>query len=181
VLTTPCAAPILVVDEERDSDVEIEMRIKGLVVDPISKMPIVVLEDVHSEKILPIWIGVFEANAIALTIENVPTPRPMTHDLLRNFLEKLDISIEKIVVNDVRNNTFYALIHCRHDDHRIVVDSRPSDAIALALRMSSPIFVEDEVVRKAHGLKFDDNVEGSEKLRKWLEGLGPEDFGKYKM
>lgn len=160
---------------------EIEMKIKGLVVDPISKMPIVVLEDTRSERILPIWIGVFEANAIALTIENVPTPRPMTHDLLRNFLEKLDISIEKIVVNDVRNNTFYALIHCRHDDHRIVIDSRPSDAIALALRMSSPIFVEDEVVRKAHGLKFDDNVEGSEKLRKWLEGLGPDDFGKYKM
>jgi hypothetical protein len=166
---------------EKDDIMEIEMKIKGLVVDPISKMPIVVLEDIRSEQILPIWIGVFEANAIALTIENVPTPRPMTHDLLRNFLEKLDIAIEKIVVNDVRNNTFYALIHCRHDDHRIVIDSRPSDAIALALRMCSPIFVEDEVVRKAHGLKFDDNVEGAEKLRKWLEGLGPEDFGKYKM
>jgi bifunctional DNase/RNase len=160
---------------------EIEMKIKGLVVDPISKMPIVVLEDSHSERILPIWIGVFEANAIALTIENVPTPRPMTHDLLKNFLEKLDISIEKIVVNDVRNNTFYALIHCLHDATRIVIDSRPSDAIALALRMSSPIFVEDEVVRKAHGLKLDENLEGSEKLRKWLEGLTPEEFGKYKM
>jgi len=160
---------------------EIEMKIKGLVVDPISKMPIVVLEDPHSEQILPIWIGVFEANAIALTIENVPTPRPMTHDLLKNFLEKLDISIEKIVVNDVRNNTFYALIHCLHDTTRIVIDSRPSDAIALALRMSSPIFVEDEVVRKAHGLKFDENLEGSEKIRKWLEGLTPEEFGKYKM
>ena len=160
---------------------EIEMKIKGLVVDPISKMPIVVLEDSHSERILPIWIGVFEANAIALSIENVPTPRPMTHDLLKNVLEKLDISIEKIVVNDVRNNTFYALIHCLHDETRIVIDSRPSDAIALALRMSSPIFVEDEVVRKAHGLKLDENLEGSEKLRKWLEGLTPEEFGKYKM
>ena len=160
---------------------EIEMKIKGLVVDPISKMPIVVLEDSHSERILPIWIGVFEANAIALSIENVPTPRPMTHDLLKNVLEKLDISIEKIVVNDVRNNTFYALIHFLHDATRIVIDSRPSDAIALALRMSSPIFVEDEVVRKAHGLKLDENLEGSEKLRKWLEGLTPEEFGKYKM
>lgn len=160
---------------------EIEMKIKGLVVDPISKMPIVVLEDSHSEQILPIWIGVFEANAIALSIENVPTPRPMTHDLLKNFLEKLDISIEKVVVNDVRNNTFYALIHCLHDATRIVIDSRPSDAIALALRMSSPIFVEDEVVRKAHSLKLDENLEGSEKLRKWLEGLTPEEFGKYKM
>src|SRR4030043_478935 len=111
---------------------EIEMKVKGLVVDPISKMPIVVLENPRNEQILPIWIGVFEANAIALTIENVPTPRP-------------------------------------------------SDAIALALRMSSPIYVEDEVVKKANGLKFDEKVESSEKLRKWLETLRPEDFGKYKM
>ncbi len=160
---------------------EIEMKVKGLVVDPISKMPIVVLEDPQNEKILPIWIGVFEANAIALTIENVPTPRPMTHDLIKNFLEKLGIAIEKIVVNDVRNNTFYALIHCRQDDRVLIIDSRPSDAIALALRVSSPIFVEDDVVRKAHSLKFEDNMDASEKLRKWLEGLGPDDFGKYKM
>ena len=160
---------------------EIEMRIKGLVVDPITKMPIVVLEDMRSEQILPIWIGVFEANAIALTIENVPTPRPMTHDLLKSFLEKLDIAIEKIVVNDVRNNTFFALIHCRRAEQVIVIDSRPSDAIALALRMSCPIFVEDEVVRKANGLKFDEKVESTEKLRKWLESLRPDDFGKYKM
>ncbi|HVP89786.1 MAG TPA: bifunctional nuclease family protein [Terriglobales bacterium] len=160
---------------------EIEMKVKGLVVDPISKMPIVVLEDPQNEKILPIWIGVFEANAIALTIENVPTPRPMTHDLLKNFLEKLGIAIEKIVVNDVRNNTFYALIHCRQDDRVLIIDSRPSDAIALALRVSSPIFVEDDVVRKAHSLKFEDNMDASEKLRKWLEGLSPDDFGKYKM
>jgi bifunctional DNase/RNase len=160
---------------------EIEMKIKGLVVDPVSKMPIVVLENPRDEQILPIWIGVFEANAIALTIENVPTPRPMTHDLLKNILEKLDIAIEKIVVNDVRNNTFYALIHCRYGGNPIIIDSRPSDAIALALRMSSPIFVEDEVVRKANGLKFDENLETSERLRKWLEGLTPDDFGKYKM
>ncbi len=160
---------------------EIEMKVKGLVVDPISKMPIVVLEDPHNEQILPIWIGVFEANAIALTIENVPTPRPMTHDLLKSFLEKVGIAIEKIVVNDVRNNTFYALIHCRQEGRPLIIDSRPSDAIALALRMSSPIFVEDDVVRRAHSLKFEDNLDASEKLRRWLEGLGPEDFGKYKM
>jgi uncharacterized protein len=161
--------------------VEIEMKVKGLVVDPISKMPIVVLEDPSNEQILPIWIGVFEANAIALTIENIPTPRPMTHDLLKNFLDKLNIAIERIVVNDVRNNTFYALIHCRANGGPMVIDSRPSDAIALALRMSSPIFVEDEVVRKAQGMKFDESTDSSEKLRKWLEGLSPEDFGKYKM
>jgi len=160
---------------------EIEMKVKGLVVDPISKMPIVVLENPRNEQILPIWIGVFEANAIALTIENVPTPRPMTHDLLKSFLDKLDIAIEKIVVNDVRNNTFFAMIHCRKAEQAIVIDSRPSDAIALALRMSSPIFVEDEVVKKAHGLKFDEKAGSSEKLRSWLESLQPEDFGKYKM
>ena len=160
---------------------EIQMKIKGLVVDPISKMPIIVLEDPQTERILPIWIGVFEANAIALTIENVPTPRPMTHDLLKSFLEKLDISIEKIVVNDVRNNTFFALIHCRKADQALVIDSRPSDAIALALRTNSPIFVDEQVVERAQSLKFDQNWEDSEKLYQWLENLKPEDFGKYKM
>ncbi|MFP4082272.1 MAG: bifunctional nuclease family protein [Candidatus Aminicenantes bacterium] len=160
---------------------EIKMKIKGLVVDPISKMPIVVLEDLQKQKMLPIWIGVFEANAIALKIENISTPRPMTHDLLKSFLDNLKISIEKIVVNDVRDNTFYALIHCRCNDQSLTIDSRPSDAIALALRVNSPIYVEEEVVKKAHSLKFDENLEHSEKLKKWLENLKPEDFGKYKM
>ncbi len=160
---------------------EIEMKIKGLVVDPISKMHIVVLEDLNSERMLPIWIGVFEANAIALKIENISTPRPMTHDLLKSFLDKLNISIEKIVVNDVRDNTFFAQIHCHNKDQTMTFDSRPSDAIALALRVEAPIFVENEVVKKAQSLKFDDNLEDSEKLKKWLEGLKPENFGKYKM
>jgi bifunctional DNase/RNase len=160
---------------------EIEMRIKGLVVDPISKMPIVVLEDLKSDRMLPIWIGVFEANAIALRIENISTPRPMTHDLMKNFLDELDIKIDKIVVNDVRNNTFYAKIHCRLKDQVITIDSRPSDAIALVLRTEAPIFVEEKVVEKAQSLKFEDNLEDSEKLKNWLENLKPEDFGKYKM
>jgi bifunctional DNase/RNase len=160
---------------------EIEMKIKGLVVDPISKMPIVVLEDTNKERMLPIWIGVFEANAIALKIENISTPRPMTHDLLKNFLKKLQISVEKIVVNDVRDNTFYALIHCLYNNNRLIIDSRPSDAIALALRTDAPIYVDEEVVNKAHSLRFDESLEDSEKLKKWLESLKPEDFGKYKM
>ena len=160
---------------------EIEMKIKGLVVDPISKMPIVVLEDTNKERMLPIWIGVFEANAIALKIENISTPRPMTHDLLKNFLKKLQISVEKIVVNDVRDNTFYALIHCLYNNDRLIIDSRPSDAIALALRTDAPIYVDEEVVKKAHSLRFDESLEDSEKLKKWLESLKPEDFGKYKM
>ena len=157
------------------------MKIKGLVVDPISKMPIVVLEDTNKERMLPIWIGVFEANAIALKIENISTPRPMTHDLLKNFLKKLQISVEKIVVNDVRDNTFYALIHCLYNNDRLIIDSRPSDAIALALRTDAPIYVDEEVVKKAHSLRFDESLEDSEKLKKWLESLKPEDFGKYKM
>jgi bifunctional DNase/RNase len=160
---------------------EIEMRIKGLVVDPISKMPIVVLEDIQNERMLPIWIGVFEANAIALRIENITTPRPMTHDLLKNLLDELDIKVEKIVINDMRDNTFYALIYCRNNDQIITIDSRPSDAIALVLRTDAPIFVEESVVDKAHGMKFDENLEDSEKLKKWLENLQPDDFGKYKM
>jgi bifunctional DNase/RNase len=160
---------------------EIPMRIKGLVVDPVSKMPIVVLEDPQTDRILPIWIGVFEANAIALTIENIPTPRPMTHDLIKSFLEKLEVAVEKIVVNDVRNNTFYAVIHLRYRDQPVTVDSRPSDAIALALRVNSPIFVEDAVVQRAQSIKLDENLEDPEKLMSWLENLRPEDFGKYKM
>ncbi|MEE8378691.1 MAG: bifunctional nuclease family protein [Candidatus Aminicenantaceae bacterium] len=160
---------------------EIEMRIKGLVVDPISKMPIVVLEDIHSERMLPIWIGIFEANAIALKIEDIATPRPMTHDLLKNLLDELDIKVEKIVVNDVRDNTFYALIYCRHMNQTITIDSRPSDAIALVLRTGAPIFVEESVVEKAQSMKIDENLEDSEKLKKWLENLQPTDFGKYKM
>lgn len=160
---------------------EIKMKIKGLVIDPISKMPIVVLQDLNQKRLLPIWIGVFEANAISLKMENIATPRPMTHDLVINFLNKLNISLEKIVVNDVKDNTFYAHIYCRHNNKIITIDSRPSDAIALSLRMDAPIFVEEEVVEKAQSLKFDENLEDSEKLKKWLESLKPEDFGKYKM
>ena len=160
---------------------EIQMRIKGLVIDPISKMPIVVLEELNGERMLPIWIGVFEANAISLKMENIATPRPMTHDLISNLLRRMETTIDKIVVNDVRDNTFFAHIYCKRDNEIIPIDSRPSDAIALSLRMDAPIFVDEEVVEKAHSLRFDENLEDSEKLKKWLEGLQPEDFGKYKM
>lgn len=160
---------------------EIRMKIKGLVIDPISKMPIVVLEDPQKERMLPIWIGVFEANAISLKLENITTPRPMTHDLVQNLLNNLDTHVEKIVVSDIKDNTFYATIYCRHNGETIPIDSRPSDAIALSLRTGSPIFVEDEVIEKAQSLKFDENLEDSEKLKSWLENLKPEDFGKYKM
>lgn len=161
---------------------EIEMRIKGLVIDPISKMPIVVLEEIEGDRMLPIWIGVFEANAISLKMENIPTPRPLTHDLIKNVLQKLDASIEKIVVSDILDNTFYAYIYCRCNKGKIIkIDSRPSDAIALSLHMEAPIYVEEKIVEKAPSLKFNDKLEDSEKLKNWLENLRPEDFGKYKM
>jgi len=157
------------------------MKIKGLVIDPISKMPIIVLQDPETDRILPIWIGVFEANAIALKIENIPTPRPMTHDLIKNLLSNLAIMVERITINDIRNNTFYAAIHCRREGEDLVIDSRPSDAIALALRTDAPIYVEEEVVRRAHSLTLDSTPDGPENLRKWLDTLKPEDFGKYRM
>jgi len=157
------------------------MKIKGLVVDPISKMPIIVLQDPETDRILPIWIGVFEANAIALKIENVHSPRPMTHDLLQNILSRLAVEVERITVNDIRNNTFYATIHCRRDGMNLVIDSRPSDAIALALRTGAPIFVEEKVVLQAHSLTLDTTPASAENLVKWLETLQPEDFGKYRM
>lgn len=160
---------------------QIEMTIKGLMVDPITNMPIVILRDEDGDRVLPIWVGIFEANAIALQIENVTTPRPMTHDLLRNVIADLDGSVEKIVVSDLKENTFYALIYVRIRGEVVAVDARPSDAIALALRVCAPIFVEDEVVKNAKNLEFSPDKGDSERLAKWLESLDPEELGKYKM
>jgi uncharacterized protein len=161
---------------------QIEMTIKGLMIDPITNMPIIILRDQEGQRILPIWVGVFEANAIALQIENVQTPRPMTHDLLKNVIDDLSAQVERIVVTDLKENTFYALIHLRTNGHSIEVDARPSDAIALALRTHSPIFVEEAVIQNAR------SVESSRepsmdvtRLQKWLENLSDEELGKYKM
>src|SRR6201988_1490206 len=128
---------------------QIEMTIKGLMVDPVTNMPIIILRDEAGDRVLPIWVGIFEANAIALQIENVATPRPMTHDLLRNVIQDLDGSVQKVVVCDLQDNTFYALIYLLLDGHTVAVDARPSDAIALALRTRAPIFVEDTVIDNA--------------------------------
>jgi bifunctional DNase/RNase len=161
---------------------QIEMTIKGLMIDPITNMPIIILRDQEGQRILPIWVGVFEANAIALQIENVQTPRPMTHDLLKNVIDDLSAQVERIVVTDLKENTFYALIHLRTNGHSIEIDARPSDAIALALRTRSPIFVEEAVIQNAR------SVESSRepsmdvtRLQKWLENLSDEELGKYKM
>ena len=159
----------------------IEMTIKGLMVDPITNMPIVILRDKDGHRVLPIWVGVFEANAIALQIENVTTPRPMTHDLLRNVIQDLKADILKIVVSDLKENTFYALIHLQVNGERVAVDARPSDAIALALRARAPIFVEDKVIDHAKTVDYAPDKGDTERLQKWLESLDPDDLGKYKM
>ena len=161
---------------------EIEMTVKGLMIDPITNMPIIVLRDGDGQRILPIWVGVFEANAIALQIENVQTPRPMTHDLLKNVIDDLQARVERIVVCDLKDNTFYAAIHVRTSGAaRHVVDARPSDAIALALRTGSPIFVEERVIESARSVdSAPENMDVS-RVQKWLEGLSDDDLGKYKM
>jgi bifunctional DNase/RNase len=160
---------------------QIEMTIKGLMVDPITNMPIIILRDKEGQRVLPIWVGVFEANAIALQIENVTTPRPMTHDLLKNIIQDLRATVLKVVVSDLRENTFYALIYLQRDGDVIAVDARPSDAIALALRARVPIFVEEGVIDSARSIDISTEKADSERLQKWLESLDPEELGKYKM
>jgi bifunctional DNase/RNase len=160
---------------------QIEMTIKGLMVDPITNMPIIILRDKDGQRVLPIWVGVFEANAIALQIENVTTPRPMTHDLLKNVIQDLHGRIEKIVVSDLKESTFYALIYLTVGGEMMAVDARPSDAIALALRARAPIFVEEKVIDHAKTTDITPDKGETERLQKWLESLDPDDMGKYKM
>ena len=159
----------------------IEMTIKGLTVDPVTNMPIVILHDEQQKRVLPIWVGVFEANAIALQIENVHTPRPMTHDLLRNLIYDMQARVEQVVVCDVKDNTFFALIHLDTPSGRVAVDARPSDAIALALRAKAPILVEEHVIENAKTVDIAHARLDGERLHQWLDSLDPEDLGKYKM
>jgi uncharacterized protein len=160
---------------------EVEMKIRGLMMDPVTNMPIVVLKESGSETVLPIWVGIYEANAIALEIEKVSTPRPMTHDLIKNLLIGLDTQVHKIVVSELRDDTFFAVIWLERDGHVISIDSRPSDALALALRMDCPIFVADDVLKASKLASASSDRVSQEELRKWLEGLNDEDLGKYKM
>ena len=159
----------------------IEMTIKGLMVDPITNMPIIILRDKDGQKVLPIWVGVFEANAIALQIENISTPRPMTHDLLRNVIHDLNGEVQKVVVCDLKDNTFFALIYVLRASDTVAIDARPSDAIALALRVRAPIFVDEAVIEHAKTVDFTSDKSDSERLQKWLESLDPDELGKYKM
>ena len=159
----------------------VPMTIKGLMLDPVSNSPIVVLKDDAEKFFLPIWVGIFEANAIALQIENVATPRPMTHDLLRNIITDLEGRVDRVVVCDLKDNTFYAIIHLTVRGERVAIDARPSDAIALALRTRSPILVEENVIDTAKTVDFNAERTDSDRLQKWLESLDPEELGKYKM
>ncbi len=163
----------------------IEMKVAGITVDPFTNTPIVILKDMDEKEVLPIWIGLLEASSIATALENIATPRPMTHDLFKNVLEKLAVKVVKIEVNDLRDNTYYAVIHMDVDNRRIVVDSRPSDAIAIAIRTGAAIFVEESVIRKSTKIdlsqKGDKVVTETGEWEEILENLSPDDFGKYKM
>jgi bifunctional DNase/RNase len=160
---------------------EVEMKIRGLIPDPVTNMPVVLLQDIRGDTVLPMWIGVPEANAIALEIERVTTPRPLTHDLIKNVLTGLETVVHKVVVTELKEDTFYAVIWLERDGRVISIDSRPSDALALALRVDCPIFVEDEVLKTSkQAAQLSENLT-SDELRKYLEGISDDDLGKYKM
>lgn len=161
---------------------EVRMEVRGLMLDPSSNMPIVVLRDPERELFLPIWIGVFEANAIAMRMEGVEPPRPMTHDLLYAALHALGAQVEKVLISDLRDNTFYAVLHLLvGEERRFSLDSRPSDALALALRTEAPIFVLETVLEEADAVELLRKDEDADRLRKWLENVDPDDLGKYTM
>ncbi len=158
-----------------------QMEVKGLMLDPTSNVPIVVLKQEGGKEFLPIWIGVFEANAIALKLEGVQPPRPMTHDLMARLVGSLEAKVKEIVISDLQESTFHARILLHAGDEEISVDARPSDAIALALRVDAPIFVAEHVFEKAKAADLADRLTDEEKLKKWLQEVEPEDLGKYTM
>jgi bifunctional DNase/RNase len=160
---------------------EVEMRIRGLMMDPVTNMPIVILKDLEDRTVLPIWVGVYEANAIALEIEKVTTARPMTHDLVKNLLMGCEAGIQRVVVNELKDDTFFAVIWLEKEGELVSIDSRPSDALALALRLDCPIYVEENVISSSKVSSVVSEKANSEELRRWLENLGDEDLGEYKM
>jgi hypothetical protein len=161
------------------------MVISGLTVDPMTNSPIVILKETEGDRTLPIWIGLLEATAIASELEGITFSRPMTHDLLKNIMELMEVKVEKVEVCDLKNNTYYALTHIVHKGKEHSIDARPSDALALSLRVGAPIFVAEEVIEKSKQIDLKAEPEDkSEQGKKWqdiLEKLNPEDFGKYKM
>jgi len=160
---------------------DIEMKIRGLMVDPSTNAPIVILKDVAGDAVLPIWVGPYEANAIWLEIEKSSTVRPMTHDLLKNLIYGLNAEIQRIVVTELKDDTFYAVIWMQQDGEAVALDARPSDAIALALRADCPIYVSEDVLKVAKVIPNAADPTSAEELRRWLENLNDEDMGRYKM
>jgi bifunctional DNase/RNase len=160
---------------------EVEMKIRTLMMDPVTQMPIVVLRDASGTAILPIWVGVYEANAIALEIEKIATPRPMTHDLIKTILMGMDARVDRVVVNELKDDTFFATIWVEKNGEMMSIDSRPSDALAIALRTDSPIFVDESVLKNSRMSGSSAEKGKDEELRRLLENLNEEDFGRYKM
>ncbi|MBS1798750.1 MAG: bifunctional nuclease family protein [Acidobacteria bacterium] len=160
---------------------EIEMQIRGLMMDPVTNMPIIVLKDVAGDAVLPIWVGIFEANAIALELEKTATPRPMTHDLMQNMARNLNAEVRKVVVSELRDDTFYAVIWLDHAGETVAMDARPSDAIALALRWDCPIYVNREVLENSRQSATGAQTVNAEEMRRWLENLNDDEMGRYKM
>jgi bifunctional DNase/RNase len=165
-----------------EAPIMVEMKVEGLTLDPLTNMPIIILKDLAGDKALPIWVGYFEANAIALEIEKINTPRPMTHDLLNNMISSLQAKIKHILVTDLKDNTFFAEISVIQNGSDMTIDCRPSDAIALALRSKSPIFVEEKVIESAKSLDLPDpnKLQNQEKQqwKDWITSIKPQDFGK---
>jgi hypothetical protein len=166
---------------EVQQGMQIEMTIRGLIPDPMTQMPVVVLAEKGGNRLLPIWVGHFEGNAIHLEIERVEPPRPMTHDLLKSVIGKLSGEVARVVVCDLKDNTFYATIDIGTPHGTVTVDARPSDAIALALRTGTPIFVEESVIQSAKSVDMESDSVDVGRLQQWLEGLSDEELGKYKM
>jgi len=160
---------------------EVEMQIRGLMMDPVTNMPIVVLKDIASDMVLPIWVGVFEANAIALELEKTATPRPMTHDLMRNMARNLNAEVRKVVVSELRDDTFYAVIWLEQAGETVAMDARPSDAIALALRWDCPIYVNRDVLENSRQAATGTQSINADEMRRWLENLNDDEMGRYKM
>lgn len=156
----------------------LQMSVSGIALDPFTNSPIVILKNENGEKILPIWVGYMEASSIAMELEKTPRARPITHDLLKNILDSVNISLTKIEVTDLKDNTFYAVIYLSNSEQEIVLDSRPSDAIAIAIRTGAPIYVNEKVIDNAQNIEID---EDKDKLNDVLENIPEEDFGKYKM
>jgi len=159
----------------------VRMKVKGLMIDPVSNMPIIVLKDPDGDSVLPIWVGIFEANAIAMQLEKIVSPRPMTHDLLRNVIESLRARVDRVVITELKDNTFFALIHLNRDGETMAIDARPSDAMALALRVNVPILVEESVLSRSSVGSEEKEPDETERLRRWLETVDPEELGKYEM